>query len=111
MRIKGLEIPIVVLTPSLIEYLGVGTPASKRAFYQAATRATDTLYLLGTKNQLDFLREKYQFKLLWEQTQFDLLKKGSFQISGAGMHSFAKTTGIKSGIEIPKKIAFGKQKL
>lgn len=50
-RLKGLEIPIVIVAPSLCRYLD--ETKRKDAFYLAATRATSELFVLGDSPSFD----------------------------------------------------------
>ncbi|HAZ14625.1 MAG: hypothetical protein A2X86_16675 [Bdellovibrionales bacterium GWA2_49_15] len=46
MKLKGLELPIVIIAPSLLDYLEENY-SRKDAFYQAVTRATSQVIVLG----------------------------------------------------------------
>jgi hypothetical protein len=57
-RIKGLELPAVVVTPSLLRYLD--RPYTRQdAFYQAATRATTLLAVVGDGRLFDTIEQLY----------------------------------------------------
>jgi hypothetical protein len=58
-RLKGLEIPIVILAPSLLRYLEESR-TRKDAFYQAATRATSHLAIVGEGPLFDELVELHE---------------------------------------------------
>ena len=59
MRLKGLEIPIVILAPSLLRYLE-DDRWRKDAFYQAATRATSHLAILGEGTLFDEIKQMHE---------------------------------------------------
>ena len=59
MRLKGLEIPIVIIAPSLLRYLEAER-TRKDAFYQAATRATSMLVIVGNGDLFEEIESCHQ---------------------------------------------------
>jgi hypothetical protein len=55
MRIKGLEIPYVVCTPSAVNHFS--NKKQSGAFYQAVTRALDTVVMMGDERQISEYRK------------------------------------------------------